>query len=154
MQEETTEKTIALSIKATKLTGKVLMAAMRKLLEKQKTKVPTGKQSVKQLMGQNTGISNIEITDKNIKSFERVARRYNVDFALKKDNTETPPRYLVFFKGRDVDVINQAFKEYAYKQTRHKAQPSLLKQLSEMKEAVKNMVSQNKVRKKDRGQEL
>lgn len=154
MQEETTEKTIALSIKTTKLTGKVLMVALQKLVEKNKDKPPSGKQSVKKLMGHNTGVSSIEITDQNIKSFERVARKYNIDFALKKDPTETPPRYLVFFKGRDVDVINQAFKEYAYRQTHRKTQPSLLKQLSELKEAVKNMVSKNKVRKKDRGQEL
>lgn len=39
---------------------------------------------MKQLIGQNQGVSNIEITDSNIKSFERVARKYGVDFALKR----------------------------------------------------------------------
>lgn len=41
-------------------------------------------------------MSNIEVTDGNIKSFERVARKYGVDFALKKDVSSQPPRYLVF----------------------------------------------------------
>lgn len=41
-------------------------------------------------------MSNIEVTDKNIKSFEKVARKYGVDFAIKKDKSVTPPKYLVF----------------------------------------------------------
>lgn len=60
---------------------------------------PTGKQTVKQLIGQNQGVSNIEITDSNIKSFERVARKYGVDFAVKKDRSVSPPKYLVFSRG-------------------------------------------------------
>ena len=60
-----------------------------------------GKQSVKELVGQGAGVTNIEISDKNIKSFESIARKYGVDFAVKKDNTEKPPKYLVFFKGRE-----------------------------------------------------
>ena len=64
-----------------------------------------GKQSVKELLGQNAGVSNIEITEGNIKAFERVAAKYNVDFAVKKDKTVSPPKYLVFFKARDADVL-------------------------------------------------
>lgn len=54
---------------------------------------------MKQLIGQNQGVSNIEITDSNIKSFERVARKYGVDFAVKKDRSVSPPKYLVFSRG-------------------------------------------------------
>jgi hypothetical protein len=59
--------------------------------------IPHGKQTVKELIGQNAGVSNIEITDKNIKSFEQVARKYGVDYALKKDTTGEKPEYLVFW---------------------------------------------------------
>ena len=52
---------------------------------------------MKELIGQNAGVSNIEITDKNIKSFEQVARKYGVDYALKKDTTGEKPKYLVFW---------------------------------------------------------
>ena len=58
-----------------------------------------------------TDIINIEVTDGNIKSFEWVARKYNVDFAVKKDKTRDPPEYVVFFKGRDADAVAQVFKE-------------------------------------------
>ena len=46
---------------------------------------------------------------------EMIAKKYHIDFALKKDKTQSPPRYLVFFKGRDADVMTAAFKEYAAK---------------------------------------
>lgn len=122
MQEEVNDKTIALSVKTAKLTGTVLKVALQKFLsemEKQKQKGKAkaaqpkqGKQTMKQLMQKNTQITNIEVTDGNIKSFERVARKYGIDFSLKKDASENPPKYIVFFKARDVDVMTAAFKEY------------------------------------------
>lgn len=86
---------------------------MKMYLEHQKHKEPShGKIPVKKLVGQGEGAKSIEVTDSNIKSFERVARKYNVDFAVKRDKTTEQPKYLVFFKGRDADVIAQAFKEF------------------------------------------
>lgn len=106
MQEETTQKTIALAIKTSKLTASVLQKAMKMYLEHQKHKEPShGKIPVKKLIGQGEGAKSIEVTDSNIKSFERVARKYNVDFAVKKDKTTEPPKYLVFFKGKDATRI-------------------------------------------------
>ena len=58
------------------------------------------KVTVKELAKQNAGMVNIEITDKNIKSFERYSRKYGINYALKKDKSKEPPVYLVF--SRDV----------------------------------------------------
>lgn len=95
MQDEINEKIVALSIRAGsqgfRVTSSVLKAAMRKYLqnqEKRKTQnavkqaersVPRGKQTVAQLMDQKQGLTNIEITNRNIKSFERVANKYKTD---------------------------------------------------------------------------
>lgn len=65
MQDEINEKTVALYIKTGKLTAEVLQKAMKAALaqaKKQIGKQPHGKQTLKQLMKQNTGVSNIEIT--------------------------------------------------------------------------------------------
>ena len=62
----------------------------------------------------NAGVSNIEITDSNIKAFESTAKKYNIDFSLKKVKGEQT-RYLVFFKGRDADVMIAAFQEFSAK---------------------------------------
>ena len=158
MQEQVNEKTIALYIKTGKLTADTLQKAMKSLLsqmKKQKDKQPHGKQTLKQLMKQNTGVSNIEITEDNIKAFESTAKKYGIDFALKKDTTENPPRYLVFFKGRDADVLTAAFKEFSAKKLTQDKKPSIRKVLSDFKEKAAAMNAQRaKVKNKDRGIEL
>lgn len=92
MQEEVTRKTIALAIKTAKLDGKVLQAALWKLLRlyrKTRDTPHRGKQTLKQLMRHGTGVSNIEITDANIKAFESTAKKYGIDFALKKADDDS-----------------------------------------------------------------
>ena len=118
MQEEVENRSVTLIISTTKLTARVLRAAIARYLAHRKEKkitkartgpvVPHGKQTVKELVGQNTGVSNMEITDSNIKSFDRVARKYGVDYAVKKDRSVSPPKYLVFFKARDADALTAA----------------------------------------------
>ena len=111
MQEEVENRTLTLVVSGTKFTGRLLKAAITKYLahrkekklQKQKSRdtpvIPHGKQTVKQLIGQNQGVSNIEITDPSIKEFEKIARKYGVDYAVKKDRSSSPPKYLIFFKG-------------------------------------------------------
>ena len=157
MQDEVNEKTIALYIKTGKLTAQTLQKAMKAILskgKKQLTKQPQGKQSLKQLMKQNAGVSNIEITEGNIKAFESTAKKYGIDFALKKDATESPS-YLVFFKGRDADVLTAAFKEFSAKKLTQDRKPSIRKLLTSLKEAAQGRNAQReKVKNKDRGREL
>lgn len=154
MQDQVNEKVVAVSIRTTKLTALLLQAAIKQVLVKMKAqrgKMPRGKQTLKQLMRQNTGISNIEITDSNIKDFTATAKKYGIDFALKKDATETPPRYLVFFKGRDADVLTAAFKEFSAKKLTKEQKPSIKKLLATMKEkAAARNAQREKVNKKDR----
>ena len=162
MQEEVENRTVTLVISATKLTGRVLKAAVAKFLAHQKAKIaekkragpvkPTGKQTVKQLIGQDQGVSNIEITDSNIKSFERVARKYGVDFAVKKDRSVSPPKFLVFFMGRDADALTAAFREYTAKEVKRASQdkPSVLEQLRALKAKVLSLTP-DKSRNKDKG---
>ena len=117
MQEEVTGKTVTLIVNGAKMSEQVFEKAVKKFLEEiQKSRQPKiyrGKQTLKQLAFQNAGLANIEISDKNIKAFTHVAKKYHVDFALKKDTAAEQPRYLVFFKSRDADAITAAFQEFA-----------------------------------------
>jgi len=170
LQDEINEKIVALSIRAGsqgfRVTSSVLKAAMRKYLqnqEKQKTQnslkqtersVPRGKQTVAQLMDQKQGLTNIEITNRNIKSFERVANKYKIDFALKKDKSVDPPRYLVFFKAKDVDVMTAAFKEFSAKELIKMNKPSIQKRLTKYKQKAKDQNKhRERTKQKERGQE-
>mgnify|MGYP001202349697 FL=1 len=164
MQEEIENRTVTLIISAVKLTARELKAGMDKYLSEKKSKAmekaraapekPSGKQTVKQLIGQNQGVSNIEITNSNIKGFERIARKYGVDFAVKKDRSVSPPKYFVFFKARDADALTAAFKEYtAYELKRAaKAQnrPSVLAHLQALKAKVQ-AITPSKSRNQNRG---
>ena len=163
MQEEVNAKVVALMIKGGKISGEVLKKALDKFVEElekaqkqmSQPKIYRGKQSVKHLVQQNAAISNIEVTDGNIKSFERTANKYGIDFALKKDTSEQPPRYLVFFKGRDVDVMTAAFKEFSAKKVKQQEKPSLRQKLSREKAQTKAQHKEKaKVKTKDRGVEL
>ena len=144
MQEEVDSKTVALVINSAKLTGRLFIAAIRKFLEHNKNKktvIPHGKQSVKQLIGQNQGVTSIESNDPDIKSFDKVARKYGVDYAVKKvRDDDGKSKYIIFFKGRDNDAITSAFKEYTAKSMEKEKKPSVLKKLHEVGEKVQNKV--------------
>ena len=164
MQDEVNTKVVAIMIKGGKISAEVLKKALDKFVQEiekaqkqmQQPKTYRGKQSIKHLMSQNAAISNIEVTDGNIKSFERVARKYNVDFAVKKDRTCEPPKYLVFFKGRDADALSQAFKEFVYGNEKKKGRTSVREKLKHFREAVSQDKNRERSREKnkDRGQSL
>ena len=140
------------------MTSRVLAQAMQVYLQSRKRKqheIPKGKQSLADLEKQNAALSSIEITNKNIGAFNRTAKKYEIDFALKKDRTKDPPVYDVFFKGRDEERISMAFNEYSQKILKQKQKPSVRKLLVKLKEQVKQQARQReKVKEKDRGVEL
>ena len=91
-------------------------AALRLLAHRQNPSAPgvkhRGKQTVRQLVGQNQGVSNIELSGQDLKEFQRITRRYGVDYAIRKVDGDKP-RVLVFFKARDSDALTAALKELA-----------------------------------------
>ena len=162
MQEEVENRTVAITISAAKFTSRLFKAAICKSLEHRKNVkvqkvnkaraspvIPHGKQTVNQLVGQNQGVSNIEISDNNIKDFDPVARYYANDYAVKKDKTGEIPKYLVFFKARDGDARNAAFREYTADVTKKREKPSIIRMLRAV-DPMKKELSQDKVRKKDK----
>lgn len=158
MQEDIDHRSVTLTVNATKMTGRLLAKLMRAYLAHRKNKklnpkMYHGKQTVKQLAKQNQGMTNMEITDKNIKSFEKYAKKYGVDFALKVDKSETPPKHLVFFKARDNDAILSAFSEFSAEKIKKASKPSVLSQLRDMKEKVQKQVL-DKVKNKSKEQSL
>ena len=159
MQEEVTQGAVTLIVNGSKMTEQVFEKAVKKFLEEiQKSKQPKiyrGRQTLKQLAGQNAGLSNIEISDKNIRVFTSVAKKYHVDFALKKDTAAEQPRYLVFFKSRDADAITAAFQEFASRRMGREEQSSIRERLAQAKEQAEKKpehrtIDREKVKVKDR----
>ena len=161
MQEEVNEKTISLCIKGGKITAQILKAALIKLLaemdkKKQRGKgeksqcKKTGRQSIKSLQKSGAQITNIVVTDNNIKSFDRVARKYGIDYSLKKRwEQEGKTEYLVFFKAKDVDVMTAAFKEYTSETLKKQKRESVRQKLEKVKEELSNHRQLKKEKKRE-----
>ena len=172
MQEEVNEKTIALCIRGGKISAEILKAALVKLMremERSRQKsaqkslemtsedtdiIKHGKQSIDSMMKDGSQLTNIEITDHNIRSFEKVARKYSIDYSLKKDKSTEPPRYLVFFRAKDADVMTAAFKEYTGVTLQKGKKPSIRKRLQKAIERAAKHRERVKTKQKDRGQTL
>lgn len=143
MQEEVENRTVNLAISTTRLTFRTLISAGRaymnhraKVKAEKQHQQPKGKQTIKELIGQNQGVSSIPIANTDIRDFEPIARKYGIDYAITKDKSVTPPKYMVFFKARDADAMTAAFDEYSNKKLRAKDRPSVLKQLQKLKALV------------------
>ncbi len=114
IDEDVSRRTIAVSIKATKLTGRGAGpgvsggGAGRSRKRTGPARRPHGKQTVRQLMGHGAATNSIEV--ESPKDFDRVARKWNVDYAFYKTG---PDKYLLFFKSGQADAITACFSEYS-----------------------------------------
>ena len=134
MQEEVESRTVNLAISTSKLSARTIVSAVKKEHE---AEIPAqGKQTVKELIGQGQGVTNIDIAKTDLRGFEKVARKYGIDYAIRKDSSVDPPKYLVFFKAKDADAMTAAFNEYSQKALRKEERPSVLDQLRKFKELV------------------
>ena len=141
MQEELQNKSVVLTTKVAKLSGKGLAMLMRAALRQmQKSKEKPGKMGFKQL-SKGGSLSNIEITDSNIKAFDPIARKHNVHYKLQKDSSTDPPRWLVYFRAKEVDSMTSAFKEFSTKMlSKAKEKPSVRDTMQKDKALIKNVV--------------
>ena len=137
MQEDIEHRAVTLAMNVSKMTGRTFRNALVKLLHFLKTKhqhkqvKPCGKQSVKKLIGQNQGVSRVDLShDDDVKQFEHVARKYGVDYAITKVKGEKP-RYLIFFKARDNDALTAALEEYTAQRVRGKDKQALHSKLQQ-----------------------
>ena len=161
MQEEIENRTVNLAISKTKLTarGIIRLAAKGLAYIKRKSREaalknekPDGRQTIQQLIGQNQGVTNIDISQTDLKGFEKYARKYGVDYAITKDKSVFPPKYLVFFKARDADAMTAAFNAYSAEVLAKSKRPSTLSKLHKLIDAVKSIPTKVTSRDKQREQ--
>ena len=89
----------------------MLRAAGRQIAKRHKTaQRPHGRQSVKKLMAHGENVNSIEVEAPKL--FDRMARRFHVDYAFYKTG---PDKYLLFFKTGQADAMTACFSEYSRK---------------------------------------
>jgi len=157
-QDQVNERCCCLIIRGGRLSGTTLAIAMRLFLRggRRIHKFATthkGKQTIRQLSKDGAKLESIDTKDGNTRAFKRTARKYGLQYAVRKDVSEVPPKYLVFFKSRDIDSMTAAFREFSNKQLeKSKEKPSIKPTLEQMKEKAKSQVREQ-VKHKDRGLE-
>jgi len=145
-QDQTNERCCCLVIKGGVLSAKTLAIAMRLFLRggRRVYKSATthrGKQTIKQLAKDGAKLESIDTKDGNTRAFKRIARKYGLKYAVRKDVSEIPPKYLVFFKSRDIDSMTAAFNEFCAEQlAKTKQKPSIRETFQKMKEKAKAQV--------------
>ena len=115
------------------------------------SKASQGKQSVRTLLRQNRGVSSVEISKTGIRGLERYAKKYGIDYAIRKDTSEVPPRYLVFFKAPDAEAFQSAFTEYSASLLNKDKRPSVLARLQELVQAAAELPGKVRHKEQERG---
>lgn len=155
MAQELDNDVVAIVVKAAKMTANVLSEAVTASLAAAKGKQKQGKQSLDSLIKDGSSLQNIEVSDKNIKSFESSARKFGISYSLKKVPNEEPPKYVVFFKGKDTEQVYKAFRDYAAKHTADRDKPSVVKEINTIvqEQAQQRNQQRDRNRVKERGME-
>ncbi len=153
VQEEINHKQVALMMKSAKVTWTMILKAIRAYKQHQTNKkinphIPQGKMTVQELAKKGQGMTALDLDNKDLKNFDKVMKKYGVDYAIMTDKKTSPPTHTIFFKGKDADAINKAFDELTKDITKKQDRPSVLAELKKLAEIVKNTV-RDKVKNKE-----
>lgn len=151
MQEEIEQKSFNIMISTTKLSARTVLRAVKAAFRLYQSKTSQGKQSVRTLLRQNRGVSSVEISKTGIRGLERYAKKYGIDYAIQKDLSCKPPRYLIYFKAQDTDALNAAFKEYSASVLDKTKRPSVLAKLHDLAQSVANLPDKVRHKQEERG---
>lgn len=136
---------------AARLTPKLVAKAMetaarpnktvRKIIRKHNNKKAQkhGKMTVKELAAKDKGMTSIELHDQSFREFNRIAKKYGIDFAPFKVKGEK--KFMIFFKAPDTDAMTACLEEYTKKQVEKAARdkrPSVLQKLKDIRAGITN----------------
>ena len=101
--------------------------------------------------GRTGGVSSVEISKTGIRGWNATPKSTASDYAIRKDTSEVPPRYLVFFKAPDAEAFNSAFKEYSASLLNRDKRPSVLAKLHELVQAAAELPGKVRHKEQERG---
>lgn len=160
INEEIARKTLNMEVRAGKVTGKILLDLIRKLLKEsekigglEKLVGSKGKEVKLKDMVKKGQLEEIPVEETELKELKKELNRYGVKFSVMKDKESG--KYSVFFQAKDMKVMDQAFK-HALSESEKKTErkESIHKNIEKFKEMAKNTVSKDKVKNKQKEQSL
>ena len=160
INEEVSDKTLNLEIKAAKITAKLIIQQIKKLLKEAKKfggmeKFVSEKGNEVKLkdLVQKGQLEEIAIRETELKSLKKELNKYGVKFSVMKD--KKTKQYSLFFQAKDVKIMDKAFKKVlADLEKKTERKESIHKNLEKFKEMVKNIIFKDKVKNKQKEQSL
>ena len=149
-----------MEVRAGKVTGKILLDLIRKLLKEsekigglEKLVGSKGNEVKLKDMVKKGQLEEIPVEETELKEPKKELNRYGVKFSVMKDK-ETG-KYSVFFQAKDMKVMDKAFK-HAISESEKKTErkESIHKNIEKFKEMAKNSVSKDKIKNKQKEQSL
>lgn len=160
INEEIARKTLNMEVRAGKVTGKVLLDLIRKLLKEsekigglEKLVGSKGNEVKLKDMVKKGQLEEIPVEETELKELKKELNRYGVKFSVMKDKESG--KYSVFFQAKDMKVMDKAFK-HALSESEKKTErkESIHKNIEKFKEMAKNSVSKDKIKNKQKEQSL
>lgn len=149
-----------MEVRAGKVTSKILLDLIRKLLKESKKiggleKLVGSKGNEVKLkdMVKKGQLEEIPVEETELKELKKELNRYGVKFSVMKDKESG--KYSVFFQAKDMKVMDKAFK-HALSESEKKMErkESIHKNIEKFKEMAKNSVSKDKIKNKQKEQSL
>ena len=158
INEEVSDKTLNLEIKAAKITAKLIIQQIKKLLKEaekfggmEKFVGEKGNEVKLKDLVKKGQLEEIAIGETELKSLKKELNRYGVKFSVMKD--KKTEQYSLFFQAKDVKIMDKAFKKVlADLEKKAERKESIHKNLEKFKELVKNTIFKDKVKNKQKEQ--
>ena len=160
INEEIARKTLNMEVRAGKVTSKILLDLIRKLLKEsekigglEKLVGSKGNEVKLKDMVKKGQLEEIPVEEAELKELKKELNRYGVKFSVMKDKESG--KYSVFFQAKDMKVMDKAFKHaLAESEKKTERKESIHKNIEKFKEMAKNTVSKDKVKNKQKEQSL
>ena len=160
INEEIARKTLNMEVRAGKVTGKILLDLIRKLLKEsekigglEKLVGSKGNEVKLKDMVKKGQLEEIPVEETELKELKKELNRYGVKFSVMKDKESG--KYSVFFQAKDMKVMDKAFKHaLSESEKRTERKESIHKNIENFKEMAKNSVSKDKIKNKQKEQSL
>lgn len=149
-----------MEVRAGKVTGKILLDLIRKLLKEsekigglEKLVGSKGNEVKLKDMVKKGQLEEIPVEETELKELKKELNRYGVKFSVMKDKESG--KYSVSFQAKDMKVMDKAFK-HALSESEKKTErkESIHKNIEKFKEMAKNSVSKDKIKNKQKEQSL
>lgn len=160
INEEIARKTLNIEVKAGKVTAKLLLTLLKKLMKEaeklgglEKLVNANGNEVKLKDMVKKGQLEEIPVEEAELKELKKELNRYGIKFSVMKDKESG--KYSVFFQAKDMKVMDKAFKQaLSESEKKTERKESIHKNIEKFKEMAKNTVSKDKVKNKQKEQSL